>query len=56
MSQMVGLIIRFESKEHMDQWILERQDYENPDLQARPMDSSDPKELFVLNTGRDGDQ
>ena len=63
---MIGLIIRFRDKIEMDEWIDESNligDWDSggptkydPPLQARPMDSSDPKELYVLNTGRDGDQ
>jgi hypothetical protein len=52
---MIGLIIRFENTYQMNQWIESRkQVYDDPDLQARPADSSDPKELYVLNRGKDG--
>lgn len=52
---MIGLIIRFPNEHAMNEWIDSRKRvYDDPDLQARPADSSDPKELFVLNRGNDG--
>jgi len=52
---MIGLIIRFPNEHAMNQWIESRKRLtDDPDLQARPVDSSDPKELFVLDRGRDG--
>ena len=52
---MSGLIIRFPNEHAMNQWIEARKRLtDDPDLQARPADSSDPKELFVLNRGKDG--
>tara|TARA_R100000664_G_C2668286_1_gene81448 strand:+ start:252 stop:419 length:168 start_codon:yes stop_codon:yes gene_type:complete len=54
---MIGLIIRFKDKAHMDVFVNETlTDLFQPmlPLQTRPADSNDPKELFVLNQGRDG--
>ena len=54
---MIGLIIRFANKENMDKFVKgELTDLFQPvlPLQTRPADSSDPKELHVLNRGRDG--
>ena len=54
----VGLIIRFATEHQMQSWIESRRETEPTPLvgmlQARPADSSDPKKLFVLNTGNDG--
>ncbi len=54
---MIGLIIRFADKAHMDAFVngtLTEVFQPALPLQTRPADSSDPKELHVLNQGRDG--
>ena len=53
---MIGLIIRFTDKEKMQDFVDTQLSliFDSPDLQTRPADSSDPKDLYVLNRGRDG--
>lgn len=54
---MIGLMIRFANEEKMKEFVNgPLTDLFQPvlPLQTRPADSSDPKELFVLNRGRDG--
>jgi hypothetical protein len=53
----VGLVIRFASEEDLEKFVKgQLTDVFQPvlPLQTRSIDSSDPKELFVLNRGRDG--
>ena len=54
---MIGLIIRFTDESEMKKFVYgPLTDLFQPvrPLQTRPADSSDPKELHVLNRGRDG--
>ena len=54
---MIGLIIRFTDESKMKEFVDgPLTDLFQPvlPLQTRPADSSDPKELQVLNRGRDG--
>lgn len=53
---MIGLIIRFTDKEKMQDFVKTQLSvvFDSSDLQTRPADSSDPKDLHVLNRGRDG--
>lgn len=53
---MIGLIIRFTDEEKMHEFTERHLTvlFNSPDLQTRPADSSDPKELYVLDRGRDG--
>ena len=53
---MIGLIIRFTDKEKMQDFVDTQLSlvFDSPNLQTRPADSSDPKDLYVLNRGRDG--
>ena len=52
----IGLMIRFANEEKMQEFINNQLSplFGLNDLQVRPADSSDTKELFVLNRGRDG--
>jgi len=54
---MIGLVIRFTDKGKMKEFVdgpLTDLFQPTLPLQTRPADSSDPKELHVLNRGRDG--
>lgn len=54
----VGLVVRFKDKEAMEAFV--RDDLrigayvQVNEAQTRPWDSSDPKDLYILNRGKDG--
>ncbi len=54
----VGLIVRFPNKEAMESFVkddLRIGTYVQVDkAQVRPMDALDPKDLYILNRGKDG--